>query len=82
MTHVLGPATLVELASGITGTVIRPGDDSYDEARRVWNHAIDRRPALVVRAAGVEDVVRTVRFCASEGLPMAVRGGSHSVAGF
>ena len=82
MTHVLGPATMVEFEKGITGSVIRPGDDAYEDARRVWNYAIDRRPALVVRAATVDDVARTVRFCASEGLPIAVRGGSHSIAGF
>ena len=82
MTHVLGAATVVELEQGITGSVIRPGDEDYEDARRVWNYAIDRRPALLVRAATVDDVVRTVRFCASEGLPIAVRGGSHSVAGF
>jgi FAD/FMN-containing dehydrogenase len=82
MSHVLGAATVVELEEGITGSVIRPGDEEYDDARRVWNYAIDRRPALVVRAATVEDVARTVRFCASEALPIAVRGGSHSVAGF
>jgi FAD/FMN-containing dehydrogenase len=82
MAHVLGGATVVELEKEITGSVIRPGDEEYDDARRVWNYAIDRRPALVVRAATVDDVTRTVRFCASEGLPIAVRGGSHSVAGF
>jgi FAD/FMN-containing dehydrogenase len=82
MTHVLGNATVVELEKEIAGSVIRPGDEEYEEARRVWNYAIDRRPALVVRTATVDDVARTVRFCASEGLPVAVRGGSHSVAGF
>ncbi len=82
MTHVLGSATVVELEKAITGSVIRPGDNEYEDARRVWNYAIDRRPALVVRTATVDDVARTVRFCASEGLPVAVRGGSHSVAGF
>jgi FAD/FMN-containing dehydrogenase len=82
MTHVLGAASVVELEKGITGSVIRPVDEAYEDARRVWNYAIDRRPALVVRAATVDDVARTVRFCASEGLPMAVRGGSHSIAGF
>jgi FAD/FMN-containing dehydrogenase len=82
MTHVLGAATVVELEEAITGSVIRPGDEDYEDARRVWNYSIDRRPALVVRAATVDDVARTVRFCASEGLLMAVRGGSHSIAGF
>jgi FAD/FMN-containing dehydrogenase len=82
MAHVLGDATVNELAGDLTGTVVRPGDADYEAARRVWNHAIDKRPALVVRAKSTEDVVRTVRFASSEGLPVAVRGGAHSVAGF
>jgi FAD/FMN-containing dehydrogenase len=82
MTHVLGAASVVELEKEISGSVIRPDDGDYEDARRVWNYAIDRRPALVVRAATVDDVAHTVQFCASEGLPIAVRGGSHSVAGF
>ena len=81
MAHVLGDATLVELERGLDGSVIRPGDAAYDEARRVWNHAIDRRPALIVRAATVDDVVRTVRFCSSEGLRSPSRRVA-SVAGF
>jgi FAD/FMN-containing dehydrogenase len=82
MTHVMGEATVRELENGLSGTVIRPGDDDYDAARRIWNHMIDKHPALVVRPTSTEDVVRTVRFARSEGLPIAVRGGSHSIAGF
>jgi FAD/FMN-containing dehydrogenase len=82
MTHVLGEATIRELQTALTGEVIRPGDESYETARRTWNHAIDKHPALVVRPDSTEDVVRTVRFARSEGLPIAVRGGSHSIAGF
>src|SRR4051812_4051314 len=82
MVHVLGEATITELAGTIAGTVIQPGDDDYEEARHVWNGAIDRHPSLIVRAASTDDVVRAVRFATSEGLPIAVRGGSHSIAGF
>jgi len=82
MTHVLGDASVSELDGAIAGTVIRPQDPEYDEARRVWNAVHDKHPALVVRPRSTEDVVRTVRFARSEGLPIAVRGGSHSVAGF
>src|SRR3954454_9812263 len=82
MAHVLGDATVSELEGALKGTVVRPGDKDYDEARRVWNHAIDKKPALIVRAASTDDVVKAVRFAASEGLPVAVRGGAHSVAGF
>jgi FAD/FMN-containing dehydrogenase len=64
------------------GSVVGPGDPSYETARRVWNDAIDKRPALIVRAVSTEDVVRAVDFARSEGRPIAVRGGAHSVAGF
>jgi len=82
MTHVLGEATIRELESGFGGSIVRPGDPDYEDARHIWNHAIDKRPALVVRPASTDDVVRAVRFATSEGLPIAVRGGAHSVAGF
>ena len=81
-TGVLGEATIRELEIGLAGSVVGPGDPNYEAARRVWNHAIDRRPALIVRVASTEDVVRAVGFARSEGRPIAVRGGAHSVAGF
>src|SRR5215213_2986436 len=81
-TGALGEATIRELDNGLTGWVVGPGDSSYETARRVWNQTIDKSPALVVRAASIDDVVRTVRFARSEGRPIAVRGGGHSVAGF
>jgi FAD/FMN-containing dehydrogenase len=80
--HVLGDATLAELRAAVLGQVIAPGDPGYGAARRIWNHAIDKRPALIVRCCGVSDVIRGVGFARSEGLPVAVRGGAHSVAGF
>jgi FAD/FMN-containing dehydrogenase len=82
VSHVLGKATIAELESGLKGRVVRADDELYETARRVWNHGIDRRPLLIVQAASTDDVVRAVRFCTSEGLPVAVRGGGHSVAGF
>ena len=82
VTAVLGEATIRELEIGLTGSVVGPGDPTYESARRVWNHAIDKRPALIVRAASTEDVVRAVGFARSEERPIAVRGGAHSVAGF
>jgi FAD/FMN-containing dehydrogenase len=82
MTHVLGDATVTELDCTLTGSVVRPGDEDYEDARHVWNGAIDRHPALIARVANTEDVVRAVKFAASEGLPVAVRGGAHSIAGF
>jgi FAD/FMN-containing dehydrogenase len=80
--HVLGEATVGELAAGLRGSVVRPGDQDYEHARRIWNHAVDKKPALIVRPVSTDDVVKAVRFATSEGLPIAVRGGAHSVAGF
>ncbi len=78
----IGEATIAEFAAGLRGAVVRPGDEDYDRERSVWNGAHDRRPALVARCAGVADVIRTVDFARSEGLPLAVRGGGHSIPGF
>ncbi|ONI88076.1 FAD-linked oxidase [Saccharothrix sp. ALI-22-I] len=72
---------LRELADSVRGTVLGPGDQGYDEARRVWNGAVDRRPAAIVRCTGTADVVAAVSFARREGLLTAVRGGGHNVAG-
>ncbi len=65
----------------IDGTVIQPGDDAYDVVRQTFNGTIDRRPAVIVTCRSTEDVVAAVRAARSAGLPIAVRGGGHGVAG-
>jgi FAD/FMN-containing dehydrogenase len=65
----------------IAGTVLSPSDAAYEDARRVHNGMIDRRPALVVRCHGTADVQAAVRFGRERGLEIAVRGGGHNVAG-
>ncbi|NBM16309.1 FAD-binding protein [Streptomyces sp. GC420] len=70
-----------EFASRLHGTLGRPGDPDYDRARTVWNGMIDRHPALVARCADDEDVIAAVGFARDNGLPLAVRGGGHGVAG-
>jgi len=77
----LDPQVVQELATSIRGTVIQPDDGGYDDARRVWNGMIDRSPALIIRCAGVADVLTAVAFARDSGLPVAVRGGGHSAAG-
>src|SRR6185436_6326622 len=78
----IGEATIAEFAAGLRGKAVRPGDEDYDRERSIWNGAHDRRPAVIARAAGVADVIRTVDLARSEGLPLAVRGGGHSIPGF
>lgn len=70
-----------DLRARMTGTVVAPADPGYDDARRVWNGAVDRRPALVARCADVEDVVAAVDHARLRGLEIAVRGGAHNAAG-
>jgi FAD/FMN-containing dehydrogenase len=69
------------LADKLTGSVIVPGDEAYDEARKVWNGMIDRRPASIARCQTQEDVVASVNFARDKDLLIAVRGGAHNVAG-
>lgn len=78
----LGEATLAEFAASMRGTTVQPGDEDYDRERKIWNGAHDRHPAVIARCAGVADVIRTVDLARSEGLPLAVRGGGHSIPGF
>src|SRR4029453_827069 len=73
---------LAALKDRVAGTVIRPGDEGYEEARRVYNAMIDARPAAIVRCATEDDVVAVVRLAAEKGMELAVRGGGHSVPGF
>jgi FAD/FMN-containing dehydrogenase len=80
--RVLGEATVQELRESISGEVVAPSDAGYAEACKVWNGAHDRRPALVVRCADADDVATAVGFARSNDLPIAVRGGGHSIAGF
>jgi FAD/FMN-containing dehydrogenase len=70
-----------QLAGALRGDLITPADPRYDEARSVWNGDIDRRPPLIARCADPTDVAAAVTFAADRCLPIAVRGGGHSVAG-
>jgi FAD/FMN-containing dehydrogenase len=70
------------LEAVIRGPLVVPEDERYDEARAVYNAAIDRRPALIVRAVDVADVIATVDFARESGSELAIRCGGHSAPGF
>ena len=82
MTDVLHHHPLTALRARFRGMLLRPGEESYEQARRVWNGAVDRRPALIARCAGTDDVRAAIRYAREHDLPVAVRGGGHSVMGY
>ena len=75
-------ADLDDLAGRIRGRFLRPGSPLFDESRKVWNLAYDRRPLAMARCADVDDVRRCVEFARRYSIPVAIRGGGHSYAGF
>jgi FAD/FMN-containing dehydrogenase len=77
----LAEAGFDELRTALEGTVLGPGEEGYDDARRLWNAQHDRRPAVIARVRTDEDVAAAVRFGVARGLEIAVRGGSHSMSG-
>ncbi len=77
----LDAALIDEFAGRFRGEAIVPESENYDEARKVFNGMIDKRPALIARCAGVADVMAAVVFARAGELPVAVRGGGHSVSG-
>ncbi|MBK8025245.1 MAG: FAD-binding oxidoreductase [Chloroflexi bacterium] len=71
---------LEALSARLTGELITPASDDYDEARRVLYITVDRHPLATVRAANTQDVAEAVRFARDRSLPLAVRSGGHSLA--
>jgi FAD/FMN-containing dehydrogenase len=70
-----------QLAKLVKGRVLGAGDPDYEQSRRVFNAMIDRRPAVIIKCSGAEDVAHGVRVAREYGLPVSVKGGGHSVAG-
>lgn len=73
--------TVAALKSKLRGEVIEPDDALYEEARKVYNGMIDRRPLVIARCADVADVMAAVKFGREQKLGMAIRGGGHNAAG-
>jgi FAD/FMN-containing dehydrogenase len=77
----LAKSDLEDLRAGLRGALLLSDDDGYDQARRAWNAAFDRHPALIARCAGAADVRLAVNFARAHELLVAVRGGGHSFSG-
>lgn len=74
-------AAFEQFAANLRGDLIQPSDSGYDAARAVYNAMIDKRPALIVQAADVADVIATVNFARTQKAELAVRGGGHNGPG-
>lgn len=77
----VAPEALAAFRAAFKGPVLAPQDAGYEEARKVWNAVIDRRPGLIARCTGTTDVVQAVRFAREHRLLHSVRGGGHNIAG-
>jgi FAD binding domain/Berberine and berberine like len=77
----ISPSAIEKFRAHFRGSLLQPGEAGYDEARKVWNGMIDRRPALIARCAGASDVIQCVHFAQENGVLVAVRGGGHNVSG-
>lgn len=78
---ILEETVVHQLMASLRGELLLPSDARYDETRKVWNGMIDKRPALIVRCAGVADVIDAVKFARDHSLLVSVRGGGHNIAG-
>src|SRR4051794_10170350 len=81
MTPIMSTMDVPSFKAAFRGEVLAPADAGYDDARKIWNASIDKRPMLMARCSGVADVVEAVNFGRTNGLLTAVRGGGHNVGG-
>jgi FAD/FMN-containing dehydrogenase len=70
-----------DFRSGFKGEILLPKDGAYENARKIWNGMIDKRPAIIARCTNTADVVRAVNFARDNSLLLAIRGGGHNIAG-
>jgi FAD/FMN-containing dehydrogenase len=77
----LNENSINELKISLRGRVIEPGDEGYDDARKVYNGMIHKKPRLIVRCADVADVIGSVNFAREHDLLLAIRSGGHNAGG-
>jgi len=74
--------TIESLRQKIAGSVVTPEDPKYDDARRVWNAAVNRRPAVIAQCTSAQDVAAAIGVAQAAGLEIGVRDGGHSYPGY
>ena len=70
-----------EFGDSLRGEIIKPGDENYDEVRKIWNAMIDRNPAFIVKVASADDVQAAIKFARGNNLDITIRGAGHNIAG-
>ena len=78
---VIEDTAVEDFKSSLRGSLLRTGDEGYDEARKVWNGMIDKRPAAIAQCSGMADVINSVDFARANNLLVSVRGGGHNIPG-
>ena len=78
---VIEDTAVEDFKSSLRGRLLRTGDEGYDEARKVWNGMIDKRPAAIAQCSGMADVINSVDFARANNLLVSVRGGGHNIPG-
>src|SRR5438876_11202716 len=81
MNNMLNENSIKELKANLRGGVIEPHDKDYDDARKVYNAMIDKKPRLIARCADVADVIHSVNFAREHNLLLAIRSGGHNGGG-
>lgn len=79
--QIIKPSAVLDFKASLRGPLFQPGEAGYDDARKIWNGMIDRRPALIACCSGAADIINSVNFARSQGLVLSVRGGGHNIAG-
>jgi FAD/FMN-containing dehydrogenase len=81
MSNALDQDSIKSLKAGLRGTLIEPSDESYDQARKVYNAMIDKKPRVIVHCADVADVIASVNFAREQNMLLAIRSGGHNAGG-
>jgi FAD/FMN-containing dehydrogenase len=79
--QLIKPSAVQDFKASLRGLLLQPGEAGYDDARKVWNGMIDKRPSLIACCSGADDVINSVNFARAEDLVVAVRGGGHNISG-